>query len=218
MARGFEQRFGVDVFETFAPVPRIETVRTMLAVATIRKLFMLQFDIATAFLNGVVEEDIYLEPPESLEVPCEECLKLNKALYGLKQVLKAWNQAFDRALSKLGFRKLDSDMCVYKHASLEVLLLIYVDDGIIIEETQEQCQTIADGLSLEFKVRQMSGEMFLGIELIKTGHGTEISQRRYIDDLLRRFNMADAKESPSFFYDLKNEPKISPVTTKAPYR
>jgi len=89
VARIFEQRFGVDVFETYAPVPRIETIRTFLAIAVLHDLKRVRFDIATAFLNGRVEEEIYLEPPPGVEVPGNKCLKLIKALYGQKQAPKA---------------------------------------------------------------------------------------------------------------------------------
>lgn len=79
VVRGYEQREGIDFEETYSPVATISSIRTIIAIATIKNLEWIQFDVASAFLNGVIEEDIYAEPPEGLTT--NKCLKLNKALY-----------------------------------------------------------------------------------------------------------------------------------------
>lgn len=86
VARGFEQRAGVDYFDTFAPVARMEPMRVSLSIATIKDYSFERFDVSTAFPNGKVDEDIFIEPPEGLLVPKDKCLKLKKALYGLKHL------------------------------------------------------------------------------------------------------------------------------------
>lgn len=80
VARGFEQRLGIDYFGTYAPVAQIESVRTIIAISALKQWDLVQFDVSTAFLNGTVEEDVYIEPPEGVEIPKNQCLKLNKAL------------------------------------------------------------------------------------------------------------------------------------------
>lgn len=124
VARGFEQKYGIDYWETFAPVARIETVRTILAISAVYDLEIIQFDVSTAFLNGIVEEEIFLEPPAGVEVSAGKCLKLKKALYGLKQAPRAWNSRLNEVLGEIGFSATVSDQCVYVDQSKSQMILI----------------------------------------------------------------------------------------------
>lgn len=110
VVKGYEQRKGIDFSETFAPVARIETIRTLLAYAASEGLCLHQFDVTTAFLNGKLEEDIYLQVPEGLDIKENQCLKLDKALYGLKQAPRAWNSTFNDKMSLLGFNQAKTHM------------------------------------------------------------------------------------------------------------
>ena len=107
VARGFSQKEGIDYEETFAPVARYTSVRTILAIATSKGWKIHQMDIKTAFFNGVIEEEVYLEQPEGFEVHNKQThvCKLKKALYGLKQAPRAWYEWIDQHLTKLDFSK-----------------------------------------------------------------------------------------------------------------
>ena len=107
VAQGFLQKRGVDYDETFCTVVRFESVRTVIALAAKHDLKLHQLDITTAFLNGELNEDIYMKQPEGFEVKGKEHLvcKLNRSLYGLKQSPRCWNKALKNQLKKMHFKQ-----------------------------------------------------------------------------------------------------------------
>jgi hypothetical protein len=115
VAKGYSQKEGVDFTETFAPVVKLPTLRTIIAVAAYQGMTIHQMDVKTAFLNGNLNEEIYMTQPAEYEKEGQEELvcKLIKSLYGLKQASRAWNQAFNDAITTKGFKQLKSDECVY---------------------------------------------------------------------------------------------------------
>lgn len=118
-ARGFQQKFGVDYTETFAPVARYDSLRILLAMATHLDLEMMQFDIKTAFLHGELKEEVHMKVPEGLNVDANKSqviCKLNKSLYGLKQAPRCWNQKFREFLDLFNFRTSEADKCIYRGA------------------------------------------------------------------------------------------------------
>lgn len=117
---------------------RIETVRVLLSIAAVFDLSITQFDVSTAFLNGEVEETLYMEPPEAVNRDPGKCLKLEKALYGLKQAPKAWNDELISVLKQVGLTQILSDQCVFVNAMETIYLLIYVDDGLIIGQNKDE--------------------------------------------------------------------------------
>ncbi|KAJ4702077.1 Retrovirus-related Pol polyprotein from transposon TNT 1-94 [Melia azedarach] len=124
VAKGYSQRAGIDYDEVFAPVARLETVRLIISLAAQNKWKIHQMDVKSAFLNGVLEEEVYIQQPTGFEVKGQEdkVLKLRKALYGLKQAPRAWNSRIDKYFQKNGFTK-----CPYEHA-----LYIKIKDGDIL--------------------------------------------------------------------------------------
>jgi hypothetical protein len=119
VAKGYVQEQGIDYEEVFAPVAILDTVKLILALAANRGWKVHHLDVKTAFLNGELEEDVYVAQPEGFAVKGkEQCvLKLSKALYGLKQAPRAWNIKLDKSLRKLGFEKCPSESAVYKKKS-----------------------------------------------------------------------------------------------------
>ena len=112
VAQGYTQAQGIDYHETFAPVARFGSIRTLLAIAAKRKMYVHQMDVHTAFLNGKLEEDIYMSQPEGFEVRGKEDLvcHLHSSLYGLKQSPRCWNKELSCHLVKTGFQH---SMCVF---------------------------------------------------------------------------------------------------------
>ena len=200
VAKGFSQIEGIDFTETFAPVAKFSSIRALLALATDYDLEIHQMDVKTAFLNGDLDVDIYMEQPEGFTVTGSEhqVCKLKKSLYGLKQAGRAWYQKIDDALFKLGFTRLDTDHCVYQltRDGLRLWIALYVDDLLIFSNQLEQLKDFKSQLSELFDMKDLGEAHFaLGIEIIRdrAQRTLFISQRRYIDNLLRRYGMDDCK-------------------------
>jgi hypothetical protein len=135
VAKGYVQKQGVDYKEVFAPVARLDTVRLLLALAAQQGWEVHHMDVKSAFLNGELEEEVYVAQPTGFVVEGKEnkVLKLQKALYGLKQAPRAWNAKLDKTLVGLGFEKCPSEPALYKRVKKGAALLVgvYVDDLVI---------------------------------------------------------------------------------------
>ena len=115
VAKGYRQREGIDYFDTYAPVARISSIKTLIAISALKGLYIHQMDVKTAFLNGYLNEDIYLEQPEGFVMPGQEnkVCRLIKSLYGLKQAPKQWHERFDTTVTIFRFRHNDADRCIH---------------------------------------------------------------------------------------------------------
>ena len=125
----------IDHEETIAPVARITSVRTLLAIAASRQWALTQMDVKNAFMNGELLEEVYMHPP--LGYTCQEnkVCRLRKALYGLKQAPRAWFAKFHSIISQLGFSSSPHDSALFtrKTENGTVVLLLHVDDMIITD-------------------------------------------------------------------------------------
>ena len=115
VCKGYAQEEGIEYGETFAPVPRMEGVRTLLSYFTYKGFKVYQMDVKSTFLNVILEEEVYIEQPEGFVDPKKYNMvcKLNKALYSLKQVLRAWYERLHNYLVKIGFEKTDGNSVLY---------------------------------------------------------------------------------------------------------
>lgn len=216
VARGFQQQAGVNFFDTYAPVVKLESVRLLLAIAAARAWVITQFDISTAFLNGVLEEEVFIEAPKGVNLARTKCLRLHKALYGLKQAPRAWHSRFSEELEKLRLKRAQVEPCIYYNG--DTILAIYVDDGLIISKTRESAERIIAHLKQSFKVKILSGSQYLGMEIRQNANRISISQRRYIKDILDRFNMESANPPGCPFNDPHGMVHAVGTVTGAPYR
>ena len=191
--RGFNQKHGIDYFDTYAPVARIATIRVLIALAAIQKLVIHQIDVKTAFLNGELEEEVYMKQPEVFVVPSQEnkVCKFIRSLYGLKQTPKQWHQKFDEVVLSYGFSINESDKCVYskfEHGK-GVIICLYVDDMLIFGTDLEEIEKIKCFLSSKFSMKDMGEvDVILGIKIIRNNDGIHLSQSHYIEKVLGRFN------------------------------
>ena len=202
VAKGFTQIPGIDFDETFSPVARFESLRLLLALAALEDWNIHQMDVKSAFLNGVLEEEIYMEQPTGFIVSGQEAkvCRLRKAIYGLKQASRAWNLQFHGVLVGLGFQRTSSDAGVYvghQHGGDGVLILIlYVDDTTIMGQSLERIKAVKEELSARYEMSDL-GEIqsYLGIRIVRdrANRRIEIDQSGYITRILERFEMADAK-------------------------
>jgi len=195
--QGFRQKEGIDYFDTYAPVARISTIRLLLALAAIHNLVIHQMDVKTAFLNGELDEEIYMKQPEGFVMLGNEdkVCKLIKSLYGLKQAPKKWHQKFDEVVLSNGFVLNQADKCVYsKFDSLGkgVIICLYVDDMLIFGNTQDQVDETKKFLSSKFAMKDMGeAEVILGIKITRGNNGISISQSHYIEKVLKKFNFGN---------------------------
>lgn len=198
VARGFTQRHGFDYSETYSPVAKLDTLRAVLAIANKEKMTVHQMDVKSAFLNGSISEEIYMTQPEGHEKGKNLVCKLNKSLYGLKQASRAWNERFHSFVERLGFRRSTSDQCLYVKGTgqNQVFLVLYVDDVLLIGRHLKLVEVVKKCLSTEFEMTDV-GEVncFLGMKIERNVEKRElrISQRSFLEGLLKRFNMSDCK-------------------------
>lgn len=216
VARGFEQRQGIDFDLTYAPVARLDSIRTLLVICASRNYRLLQFDISTAFLNRKLDEEVMIEPPAGLEIGSCKQLRLNKALYGLKQAPRAWNSAFDRSLIDLGLKPTKSDPCVYE--GKEIFPLIYVDDTLVMGSDKEKFQKLVDKLRDRFKLKQLEGGQFLGMRIDRQDVKLFLSQERYINDMAEKFKLDEARGRPTPISDISSLTDAAGADTETPYR
>jgi hypothetical protein len=160
-----------------------------------------QLDVKTAFLHGDIEETIYMQQLEGYTIPGKEnhvCL-LKKSLYGLKQSPRQWYKRFDSFMLSIRFCRSEYDSCVYYKKLQDksfMYLLIYVDDMLVAASNKEEIKKVKEQLSSEFEMKDLgTTKRILGME-IKRDRPNEklyLSQRNFVEKVLNRFNMKDAK-------------------------
>jgi hypothetical protein len=193
--KGYEQVEGIDYDETFASVAKGPTLRILMALAASENLIIHQMDVSTAFLNGDIDTEIWIELPETSGRQ-NRYGKLNKSLYGLKQSPRLWQQKLSEELLRLGYRQLRNDNCVYLKD--DIIILVYVDDFLILGPRIEKIKSEKQALQRTFKMRDLGPcSQFLGIDIHqdRTNHQVHLSQASYIDKLATRFNVKPSKAS-----------------------
>lgn len=190
VARGFQVDEKNYCEPVYAPVARLMTIRTFLAVAMQYGWTIRQLDIPTAFLNGKLEANVYIQPPKGLETRAR-ALKLNRALYGLKEAPKVWNDTFDKFVIENQFKRSDYDSCFYHKKG--VWLILYVDDILVTGNTNKVEETI-NALSKKFQAKDM-GQVreFLGMTIKGSEENLFISQSKMVERILKQFNMEQCK-------------------------
>jgi hypothetical protein len=206
VAKGFTQIPGIDYDETFSPVARFESLRLLLALAALENWEIHQMDVKSAFLNGVLNEEIYMEQPQGFITTGQEnkVCRLKKAIYGLKQASRTWNQQFHGVLSELGFERTYSDAGIYvrhQHKGDSLLIVVlYVDDITIMGSSLEDVKQLKEKLSLRYEMSDL-GEIqsYLGMRICRdrSQRRIEVDQSGYIRSILDRFGMADANPHPT---------------------
>jgi hypothetical protein len=195
VAKGYKQREGIDYGEVFAPVARLETIRLMISLAAQHRWKIYQLDVKSAFLNGFLEEEIYVEQPLGYIKAENESkvYKLKKALYGLKQAPRAWNTRIDRYFQENGFEKCPYEHAIYvkKEADGSILFAcLYVDDLLFTGNNPTMFKAFKKSMVQEFEMTDI-GLMayFLGLEVVQKEEGIFVSQSSYAKDILERFKM-----------------------------
>ncbi|KAM1111108.1 hypothetical protein ACFX13_010490 [Malus domestica] len=199
VAKGYAQKPGIDYNETFAPVARLDTIRTLIALAAQKGWKLFQLDVKSAFLNGVLEEEVYVEQPEGFELANagHKVYKLRKALYGLKQAPRAWYSEIDAYLSLCKFKRSTSEATLYTRSDDEgglIIVSIYVDDIIYTGSSDKMLSEFKKEMMERYEMSDLGLlHHFLGMGILQTDQGVFIHQSKYAKSLLVKFGLEDCK-------------------------
>lgn len=218
VARGFEQRPGIDFIESYAPVARHESVRFLLAICAQLSLNIRQFDISTAFLYGDLNEAVYMHAPDGVKIGKHQCLKLVKSLYGLRQAPRAWHSKLSQTLKTMGFSPLQTEPCIFTDSTKQAFVCTYVDDGLICAKTLDKCEQIMECLAQSFAVKNTTGNLFIGINIQASCDSIFISQKLYAENLVAKFGMQDCLGSNFINLNTIELEKLDDKETNKPYR
>lgn len=223
VAQGYSQRFGVDYHKTYAPVVKLDTVRLLMALSVELNLEIHQLDINTAYLNGFLDEEIYMKTPKllkeclldlvnnekedasvveranimlnNLNSGCDVCL-LKKSLYGLKQAGRQWNQRLDKKLKDMGLYQSLNEPCFYmrKHEDEHLFVLVFVDDILVASQKEDRISRFKNELKNEFEFKDYGqAKYFLGIDINRRDNAISLSQQNYISELIIKYGLCDSK-------------------------
>ncbi|KAJ9550705.1 hypothetical protein OSB04_014750 [Centaurea solstitialis] len=199
VARGFTQTYGVDYSETFAPVAKLNTVRVLMSLAANENWPLYQLDVKNAFLNGNLEEEVFMDIPSGFQNEKNKGLvcRLKRSLYGLKQSPRAWFKKFGGTMKHLRFIQGQADHTLfYKHSVKGeiTILIVYVDDIIITGSDNVEIENVKKALAQAFEIKDLGVlKYFLGMEVARSKKGISITQHKYIIDLLKETGMIGCK-------------------------
>lgn len=194
VVQGCSQQKGVNYDETFAPVVRYSSIRFLLALSVKFNLHVHQLDAVTAFLNGDLQEEIYMEQPNGYKDGTNRVCQLKKALYGLKQSSRVWNTTLNNVLLKFALKRSNTDQCVYYNTDNDGILYvaIYVDDLLIFSNDINRTNKLKSELSKHFRMKDLGeAHSVLGMRIQKSNGSIKVDQIKYIEEVLKRFSMYD---------------------------
>ncbi|KAK1620537.1 hypothetical protein QYE76_026054 [Lolium multiflorum] len=201
VAKGFRQIQGVDYDETFSPVAKLKSVRILLAIAAFFDYEIWQMDVKTAFLNGDIDEELYMVQPKGFVDPknADKVCKLQRSIYGLKQASRSWNRRFDKVIKDFGFIQCHGEACIYKKVSGSsvAFLILYVDDILLIGNDIELLSSVKGYLNNSFSMKDLGEASYiLGIKIYRDRSRRLIglSQSTYLDKILKKFRMDESKK------------------------
>lgn len=196
--KGYQQKKGIDYNEIYAPVIRCTSLRYVFGLAVKYNLKIHQMDAVTAFLQGDIQEHIYMAQPPYFEEGDKVCL-LEKSIYGLKQASRQWNKKLNAVLLEIGMSRSKVDPCIYYRIVNEqdiLILTVYVDDILFFFNNEATVKIIKDKMSTKFHMKDLGeAKCCIGLRITHNTESNEISldQSLYIEKVLTRFNMSDCK-------------------------
>ena len=179
---------------------KLNTIISVLSIVAIEDLHLEQLDVKTAFLHGDLDEEIYMHQPEGFSEKGKKNMvcRLKKSLYGLKQAPRRWYRKFNGFMHKEGFQKCNADHCCYfkRYRSSYIILLLYVDDMLIAGLDMDDIRRLKQQFLKEFDMKELGpAKKILGIQITRDKQRgfLQLSQADYINRVLQRFNMGNAK-------------------------
>ena len=212
IAKGFEQLYGLNYIETYASVIKQIAWKLVFALAMLNNLIIFKADMVSAFTQGYIDALLYLEQPDGYINPKypDYVYRLSKALYGLKQSARIWFFTLKPKLLKLGFKVLSTEACLFINNTTKVIICLYVDDLAILAPNKAIFNDFIKSISIDFKIKNLGViKDYLGIDInlnIDKGF-IKLSQETYINKVLNKFNLQDAKiKSTPMDSNIKLEP------------
>ena len=198
VAKGFTQTHGMDYTETFAPTARAESIRIILSIVGAEGLFMIQFDIKTAYLNSTLTEIIYMDLPVGFEdyfhkrfPGCRgQVCRILKGLYGLKQSARGWNKTFSDFLKEYELIQSTADPCIfYSTKAPRLILALWVDDGLVLCSDQVLLRKLISHLQTKFEVTVGDADVYVGLHITRDlpNHRLFVDQQRFTETLLVKY-------------------------------
>lgn len=202
MAKGFNQTFGIDYTKTFAPMTKLNTIQIILSIAANLDRPLHQLDAKNAFLNGDIEEEVYMNPPLGFEQDANhKVCRLKKSPYGLKQSPCMWFDRFSKFLKKHAYVQGQANHTLFIKISpsgKRTILIVYVDDIILTGDDFGEMEKLREVLGKEFEIKDLGQlKYFLGIEVARSKDGIFVSQREYTIDLLKETGMLGCRPASS---------------------
>jgi hypothetical protein len=226
VAKGYTQREGIDFTDTFAPVVKFTTIRTLLALAALKDYSVNQMDISTAYLHADVETDLYMEQPDGFKIMGEDgqplVCKLHKSIYGLKQAGRNWNKLLDAWLKNHNMEVSGSDPCLYVYQGTNpddfLALGMYVDDLITIDNNPELRGALVEEMRKSFKLVDLGqAKWILGMRVSYGDGEIKVDQEKYLRDVLTRFGMEECKQMSTPATPETKEEEVSHPADKQEY-
>nr|GEY60703.1 zinc finger, CCHC-type [Tanacetum cinerariifolium] len=174
--------------------------RVLFALALVSNLFIHQMDVKTAFLNGNLDEEVYMKQHERFVLPGHEnkVCKLKNSLYGLKQAPKQWHDKFDKSIPSNGFTHNSYDICIYSKFMKDcgVIICLHVDDILIVRTNMEGINETKNSLSSCFQMKDMNEvDTILGIKVKSHSGGYALNRCHYIDKIIDKFQHLNIEEA-----------------------
>ena len=195
VAQGFGQIPGDDYLETFSPTIRAESLRLLLSIGASEDLEIRQIDVVSAYPRSNLHAEVYMAPPEGLDCPDGQVLRLRKSLYGLKQSGREWYIEACKGLGELGFQPIFSEPSIFMTPDQRILIGLYVDDMLILSKDPSDINRVVKGIERRWKIKDL-GEvnMILGIRVTRDRENRQIflDQEGYIDEVVKRFQLEQA--------------------------
>ena len=224
VAKGFTQRYGVDYEDTFSPVIKHSTLRMLFALSVQYDMDITHLDVITAFLNGHLEENIYMCIPEGFVNKSNgKVLKLNRAIYGLKQSALVWYKRVQECLCNYGFKMSKYEPCLFTKfiGNVKLIVSIYVDDFLIFSNCTAETEKLKTVLSSEFKLKDLGPvRRYLGmhVNVNKKCNTITVDQQEYIEQLLSKFGMSDCRTIDTPIESKLNIQKAEKCAVNIPYQ
>ena len=197
VAKGYNQCEGLDYYDTFSPVAKLTTVRTLLAVAAVKHWHLHQLDVNNAFLHGDLDEEVYMSlPPGFAKKGESKVCRLHKSLYGLKQSSRQWFAKFSSALLEFGFVQSKADYTLFTRSLADsfIAILVYVDDIVVASDNSAAVSTFIHLLNNKFQLKDLGQlKYFLGLEIARSELGISVCQRKYALDILETTGLLASK-------------------------
>jgi hypothetical protein len=197
-ARGFTQSPIDDYNETYAPVARTNSLRIFIKISIMKNHKRKWMDVVAAYLYGLLNETLYLKPPQNWKCKPNHKLLLIKALYGTKQAGRSWYQlSKDFMIKVLGLIMCISDICIFYNENFSVMILIYVDDILISYKSEDEYQIMLNKIKSAFEIGEEGDiDYYLGIKITDKGDKVEMVQKEYIEKLINKYKINGIADTP----------------------